>query len=189
MSDELIEAMRAIAPSMAGPLLDLASGDDPEAADAVFVLSTLGIQDPRIQAAIEKTLEEDIYEGALCAGLYRSSDLAPALQSALERLTPEQEQERKAVEDALQEIASPPGEEALEPFDIYALYPEVAFPLFEILPESTVAGFLVCESAEYRMEAAFSLLDSDYSDETADLLLKLSQEDPEPGVRGALWRL
>jgi HEAT repeat protein len=184
--DHLVEAFAELGAEAVEPLLAACAGPEAEDSgkpDLVFVLAALGRPDARIRALIEQTLQTDPYEGALCAGLSRDAALQPAVDRALAHLGPTQQFERRALLDALQALQEP-GEPLIpEPFDILSLYPEEAPPVFDALPESSVAEFLSSESPQHRAWAAASFLDSDYEDETRDKLMSLAADDSAPEVR------
>ena len=189
--DELVEAFAALGLPAVEPLLaaiEEAAPDDK--GDLVFLLAALGVRDPRIPELLETVLAVDPYEGALCVGLYGDPALTPMIQDALTELPEgdEAQQERKALEDCLAQLEAGEAVRDLPSFDILKHYRDDAPPLFESLPEDQVEEFLNCDFAEYRLQAAFSLCDEQYNEDTRDALLKRAKEDPEPEVRAAFLR-
>lgn len=189
--DELVEAFAALGAPAVEPLLAaIAEAEPDDKADLVFLLAALGVRDPRIPELLETVLAVDPYEGALCVGLYGDPALKPLIQDALTELPEgdEAQQERKALEDCLAQLEAGEPVRDLEEFDIFKLYRDSAPPLFESLPEDQVEEFLTCDFVEYRVDAALSLSDEQYNDDTRDALLKRAKEDAEPEVRAASLR-
>ncbi len=189
--DELVEAFAALGVPAVEPLLAaIAEAAPDDKGDLVFLLAALGVRDPRIPELLETVLAVDPYEGALCAGLYGDPALTPMIEDALTELPEgdEAQQERKALEDCLAQLEAGEPVRDLPTFDIWKLYRESAPPLFESLPEDQVEEFLTCDFFEYRVDAALSLCDEQYNEDTRDALLKRAKEDAEPEVRAACLR-
>ncbi len=189
--DELVEAFAALGVPAVEPLLAaIAEAAPDDKGDLVFLLAALGVRDPRIPELLETVLAVDPYEGALCVGLYGDPALVPMIQDALSELPEgdEAQQERKALEDCLAQLEAGEPVRDLPYFDILKHYRDNAPPLFESLPEDQVEEFLNCDFVEYRLEAALSLCDEQYNDDTRDALLKRAREDAEPEVRAAALR-
>ena len=189
--DELVEAFAALGAPAVEPLLaaiEAAAPDDK--GDLVFLLAALGVRDPRIPELLETVLAVDPYEGALCVGLYGDPALKPLVQDALSELSEgdEAQPERKALEDCLAQLDAGEVQHDLAAFDLFKLYGETASPLFEALPEDQVEEYLACDFVEYRVDAALSLCDEQYNEDTRDALLKRAQDDEEPEVRAACLR-
>ena len=189
--DEIVEALAALGAPAVEPLLEaIAKAEDDDRGDLVFLLAALGVHDARIPPLIEKTLDADVYEGALCAGLYGDPALLPALDRALAAL-PEgdaAQHERSAIASARTDIENNAREHEPPSFDLFKLYPETATPHFEALPEDQVEEYLSCDFAEYRSEAALSLCDEEYNEDTRDALLRTAQQDSDADVRAAACR-
>jgi len=189
--DELVEAFAALGAPAVEPLLAAieAAGPD-DKGDLVFLLAALGVRDPRIPELLETVLAVDPYEGALCIGLYGDPALKPLVQDALSELPEgdEARQERKALEDCLAQLDAGEATHDLPAFELLKLYAETAPPLFEALPEDQVEEYLSCDFVEYRVDAALSLCDEQYNEDTRDALLKRAKDDAEPEVRAACLR-
>ena len=189
--DEIVEAFTALGAPAVDPLLaaiEQAAPDDK--GDLVFLLAALGVRDSRIPELLETVLAVDPYEGALCIGLYGDPALKPIVEDALAELPEgdESQQERKALEDCIAQLDAGETVHDLPEFDIFKLYRDEAPPLFESLPEDQIEEFLDCDFVEYRLDAALSLCDEQYNEDTKDALLKRAAEDPAPEVRAACVR-
>jgi hypothetical protein len=190
--DELVEAFAAVGAPAVDPLLEaIARAADDDRGDLIFLLAALGVRDARIPPLLEGVLDADPYEGALCAGLYGDPALKPALERTLAALPAGEEsrQERKALEDCRAQLEAGETVRDLPVFDIFKLYPESASPLFESLPEDQVEEYLSCDFPEYRRDAALSLCDEEYNEDTRDALLRQAREDPDAEVRAACLRV
>jgi hypothetical protein len=186
--DELVEAFAALGAPAVDPLLDaIASADEDDRGDLVFLLAALGVRDARIPALLEGVLDADPYEGALCVGLYGDPALIPLVERALAALPAEEalQQERKALEDCRAQLQAGETVRDVPAFDIFALYAEIAPPHFEALPEDQVEEYLTCDCPEYRADAALSLCDEEYNEDTRDALLARARADSDPQVRAA----
>ncbi|MEJ5366758.1 MAG: HEAT repeat domain-containing protein [Bryobacteraceae bacterium] len=189
--DELVEAFAELGEAAVEPLLaawEQASEDDRP--DVLFVLASAGVPHPRLRELVEQAIENDPYEGALCASLCRDKELLPALRAALDALPPGESHrhERKALEEAIEALESAGEREEPEPFDILGQYPEEALPLFDYVPPATALEFLDHPDAVYRKKAAESFEGEDIPDHVRDRLLRAAKEDPDPEVRGAALR-
>ncbi len=189
--DALVEAFAELGETVVEPLLE-AYGQAPEddRPDVLFVLASLGAAHPRLRELIRAAIERDPYEGALCATLCGDPGLLPSLREALARL-PEggaHRHERKALEEAIEEIEAGRPREAPEPFDILSLYPEEALPLFDFLAETEVLEYLDHPDPGYRARAAASFADAEISDAARDRLLECARKDLDAAVRGAALR-
>lgn len=189
--DELVESFAALGAPAVEPLLAaIAEAEPDDKGNLVFLLAALGVRDPRIPELLETVLAVDPYEGALCVGLYGDPALKPLIEDALTELPEgdEAQQERKALQDCLAQLEAGEPIRDLPEFDILKLYRDIAPPLFESLPEDQVEEFLSCDFVEYRVDAALSLCDEQYNEDTRDALLQGAQKDPEPEVRAACLR-
>ncbi len=189
--DELVEAFAALGAPAVDPLLDaIARAEEDDRGDLVFLLAALGVRDARIPALLAGVLDADPYEGALCAGLYGDPSLVPVVERALAALPAGEalQQERKALADCRAQLEAGETVRDVPVFDIFPLYPETAPPLFESLPEDQVEEFLGCGFPEYRSDAALSLCDEEYNEDTRDALLQQARADSDPQVRAACLR-
>jgi len=189
--DELVEAFAALGAPAVDPLLDaIASANEDDRGDLVFLLAALGVRDARIPALLEGVLDTDPYEGALCVGLYGDPALIPLVERALAALSAVEalQQERKALEDCRAQLEAGETVRDVPAFDIFPLYRETASPHFEALPEDQVEEYLTCDFPEFRADAALSLCDEEYNEDTRDVLLKQARADSDPQVRAACLR-
>lgn len=188
--DEIIEALAALGAAAVEPLLELHRSVAPEdAGDVAFVLAATRVKDQRISDLLLQILAADPYEGALCLGLHGDPSHVPHVQAALDALPPTSVEERKALQCCLAEIADADLVAAEpQPFDILSTYAEAASPLFEYLDNAQLAEFLRCPEAAFRHDAALSLVDMEYPDDLADILVELSLSEPDAQVRQAVLR-
>ena len=189
--DDVVEAFTALSEPAIDPLLGaIAAAGDDDRADLVFILAALAVHDERVRAVLEETLRTDPYEGALCVGLNGDPALRPAVEAALAELPADEQwiEERKALELCLGQLDAAPAERDRPEFDIRRLYAPASPPLFSALPESLVEEYLACPLAEYRRDAALSLCDEVYNDDTCEALLRQAREDSEAEVRAACLR-
>lgn len=189
--DELVEAFHELGEAAVDPLLrahDEAPED--ERPDIVFVLASLGVPHPRIRELVRQALANDPYEGALCASLCRDPELLPDLRAALDALPGDgsRRHERKALEEAIESLERPSPPEEPEPFDIFALYPEHAAPLFDYLPHADVLEFLDHPDAALRARAARSFADEELDEASRRRLLQAARQDSDARVRGEALR-
>lgn len=186
--DTLVETLVELGQAAVEPLLKLESElEEDDRSDLIFLLAGLGIPDPRIRALIEETLDEDAYEGALCAGLSHDPALKPAVEAALAKCTPDQASERQALQDALREIDQPTQRPESE-FDLFSVYPEESLPIFEAIDVEDLAAYLTSTEEGWRIGAAESLIDEEYPDSIRDLLLERVETDENVMVRAASLR-
>lgn len=189
--DELVEAFHELGEAAVDTLLRLYDeAEEHDRPDVLFVLASLGVPHPRLRELVGQTLASDPYEGALCASLCRDPELLPALREALDAL-PQNEahrHERKALEEAIESLQRREPREEPEPFDILALYPEEAPPLFDYLPHADLLEFLDHPDPALRARAARSFADEELDDAARRRLLKAAREDADPRVRGEALR-
>lgn len=189
--DALVEAFAELGEAAVEPLLAYygeASEDDRP--DVLFLLASLGVAHPRLRELIRDLVAADPYEGALCASLCGDRELLPSLRDALAQLPGDgsRRHERKALEEAIEELDSGRLREEPEPFDILSLYPEESPPLFDFLPPDEVVEYLDHPDPSCRARAAASFADAEISDAVRDRLLRCARTDEEPAVRGAALR-
>jgi hypothetical protein len=85
VADELVESLAALGKAAVDPLLDLLKQlSDP--GDVPFLLSELGVRDPRILNVLIDRLTVDPFDAALCLEIYGDPAAIPALQAALGQL-------------------------------------------------------------------------------------------------------
>lgn len=182
--DEIIEAFAELGSPAVEPLLaryrELGAEDG---ADLPFLMAALGVRDPRILEVLLATLDRDVYEGGICLGLYGDAAARQAVEAALDRA--QSAEERKALEDCLEQISGGQANPEQEPYSLWDEYPETALPEIELLPREDCLAFLDCAEAEYRKEAALSLCGETYSAAARARLLDRARNDEASEVRAA----
>lgn len=185
--DDLIESLASFGAAAVDPLLEVVKKlDDP--GDIPFVLSELRVRDSRILDLLAARLAVDPSDAAFCLEVYGDPAAIPALESALGQL-PADHQSRGQIQEAIDELKSGerPMLEPLEPFDIWELYPEKAFPDFDELSDDDRLAMLQSNSGELRSKVALSFGGSAPSLKVRARLLDLAKHDPHLPVRGACW--
>jgi|GEM_PF-294340 len=183
-SDEATEAFIELGPAAAETLIALCAESN-NAPDVVFTLAALGPGDDRVLTILTEVLAKDPLEGALALGLYGD----PAAKPALERAHEAQTDGRIAheIEVALEDIGRDQPERHLEPFDIFAFYPEEDTPLFAALDEGELVEYFESPSAAYRAKAIRMLMYDVPSPAIIDRVFGIAKTDSDPGVRGTAW--
>lgn len=182
--DEIVEAFAELGSPAVEPLLSRYRQLGPEdGADLPFLMAALGVRDPRILEVLIETLDRDVYEGGICLGLYGDAAARAAVEAALDRA--ESSEERKALEDCLEQIGGDSANPEQEPYSLWDEYPETALPEIDLLPREDRLAFLDCADPEYRKEAALSLCGESYSAAARARLLDRARNDEAAGVRAA----
>ncbi len=188
VADDLVESVVQLGAPAMEPLLDLLDQLD-EPGDVPFILSALGIRDPRILQALERGLENDTLNAALSLEIYGDPAAIPAIQAALDRVPAEDARERQIIQGALDiltlDVQKPV--DAPQQFDLWDKYPEEELPVFELLSDDDRLALLERGSALVRAEAAASYNGSQPPLLVRAKILELAKNDPEPAVRGACW--
>jgi hypothetical protein len=189
-SEDLAGVLMRLGPDVLDPALaEYGMAEEEEAkSDLLFLLASLGMTHPRLGELIRQRIREDPLDGALLAGLYGDAALRPALEAALEGLPPGAEDERIALRDTIEDLGGPRECPDDEPVNIFNHYPEVAPPVFDVLSDEELAGFLASEEEDHRAGAALSLVDADFGETLAAALLKTAAGDSSPRVRAACYR-
>jgi hypothetical protein len=187
--DELVEAFAEFGPLALDAVLDFYSSlPEESAADVAFLLAAMGVHDERVRTILRQTLARDPYEAGLSIGLLGDPALLPDVEAALATLPAAAKQEREALQDCL-ELLNSDAPRQVEPFDLFALYPDTGAPLFEAMAPLEVLPFLTCESAEYRAAAARSFSDDEEVDDAiVAALLERARTDESPEVRAEALR-
>ncbi len=191
VSDELVDAIVPFGPRALEPLLALYDelGEE-QGGDVAFLLSALGVHDPRILKILTDRLEYDAGDAALALSVYRDPAARPALEKILAEVPEDDAELRREIQTAIDAGSEPKLEPMVEPepFDLWELFPEKATPPVEVLSEGDLLEMLGSASPEYRSEAAVSFRNrSDYSTSVRDRLLEIARQDPVPAVRGRAW--
>jgi hypothetical protein len=186
--DEVVETVAELGAPALDPLLELLDQLD-EPGDVPFMLSALGIRDPRILEALERGLEKDPFSAALALEIYGDPAAALSIQAALARVPENDTRQRQVIEDAIDSLALDLKKERAAPldFDIWDRYPEEELPVFEVLSDDDRLVMMERGSAIVRAEAAASYNGSDPPLAVRARILQLAKNDPEPSVRGAGW--
>ena len=187
VADELVESLAALGKAAVDPLLDLLNElSDP--GDVPFLLSELGVRDPRILEALIDRLAVDPFDAALCLEIYGDPSAIPALQVALGQLL-DDDRSRRQIQTTLDTLAlnverlsEPP-----EAFDIWDLYPEEDLPALDKLSDEERLAMLDRGSSELRIGVAESYGGSEPALAVRARLLDLAKSDPDVAVRGACW--
>ncbi len=185
--DELIESLAALGSAAVDPLLDLLSQlSDP--GDVPFLLSELGVRDPRILDILIRRLAIDPFDAALCLEIYGDHAAIPALQAALDQL-PTNDRSRLHIQATLERLPLniTASAEPSEPFDIWELYPDEDLPPLDKLTDEERLAILDRGSSELRAGVAESYGGSVPALAVRARLLDLAKNDTDVAVRGACW--
>jgi len=189
IDDNLVEAFVQLGAASVDPLLALLKEFDGEdAGDVPFVLSVLRVRDDRILEALTNRLELDPGDAAVCLEIYGDRKAIPALETVLAEIPPSDpthNQIKSLIARLASNIENVP--EALEPFDIWELYPEQDSPPLELLSEDDRLAMLDVASAELRADIVESFRNTELSGKVRARLLALTKNDPDPTVRGECW--
>jgi hypothetical protein len=187
VADELVESLAALGKAAVDPLLDLLKQlSDP--GDVPFLLSELGVRDPRILNVLIDRLTVDPFDAALCLEIYGDPAAIPALQAALGQL-PHVDRSRRQIQTTLDMLALniAPTPEPPEPFDIWELYPDMDLPALDKLSDEERLAMLDRGSPELRAGVAESYGGSEPALAVRARLLDLAKCDSDVAVRGACW--
>jgi hypothetical protein len=184
----LINALREIGEPAVEPLLEFYKETGAEEdSDAAFLLSSLGIRDPRILEVLIEHLKIDPVDAGHCLATYGDPAAVPAMQAAIATMQGE-DWMTESLRHSLQDLESGRAvQEDDEPFDLWALYPEETDPRFDLLTEAETASFLDSADADNRF-AAVSVLSEEDKPELWDRFLQMAREDPDMRVRNLSWR-
>jgi hypothetical protein len=186
--DHLIEAVAHLGAAALEPLLELyAILDEEESADIAFLLSGLGVRDPRILEILLDRLEYDALDGAVSLELYGDPAAIPAIRKILDQPPPPDAAMRHALSSAIEALETPAETHPGDNYDIWSLYPEEAPPDFDLLSEESRIEALANASAEFRAAAAHSFFNREYSIPARARLLEVARNDESPEVRARCW--
>ena len=188
VSDDLIEAVLPFGEKALGPLIALYEelGEE-HGADVAFVLAGLHVRDPRVLQLLMERLEYDAADGAFVLGLYGDPAARPALEKMLAEIPEEDEELRREISYAIEQLDAPPAQYEPEAFDILADYPERELPSFDVLSESERLELLKSEDTGTRAGAANSFFNAELNAKSRGALFELAQSDPETIVRAKAW--
>ena len=188
IDDSLIQALLPFGARAVEPLLVLYDklGEE-QGSDIAFLLAALRLRDPRVLQILLDRLEFDAADGAFCLGLYGDPSAKPALEKMLAEI-PESEQElRREITHAVEQLDAPEPDYQPETFDILADYPERELPPFEVLDESERIEMLSSTEADVRAGAAHSFFNQALNAKSRAALFGIAKNDPDPAVRGEAW--
>ena len=192
--DEAIEALVAIGAPALEPLLKLYGElEEENSGEIAFVLANLGIRDPRILQLLLDRIAFDLSDTVLLLVSYGDPQAREALEAELSKLSEDDAQLKKEIEEAIKTLGEAAGESRVatvrsEEPDIWALYPEKADLPLELLERDERLSLLdSAASAEVRAAAAGSFFNLDLSADERAQLLNVAASDPDPAVRARCW--
>jgi hypothetical protein len=188
VDDSLIQALLPFGAKAVEPLLGLYHQlDEEQGSDVAFLLAALRSRDPRVLQALFERLEYDAADGAFCLGLYGDPAARPALEKMLAEI-PESEQElRREITHAVEQLDAPEPDYQPEPFDILADYPQRELPPFDVLDEAERIEMLSSTEADVRAGAAHSFFNHALNAKSRAALFGLVKNDLDAAVRGEAW--
>jgi hypothetical protein len=188
VEDSLIQALLPFGARAVDPLLALYDQlDEEQGSDVAFLLAALRLRDPRVLQILLDRLEFDAADGAFCLGLYGDPSAKPALEKLLAEI-PESDQElRREITHAVEQLDAPEPDYQPEPFDILADYPERELPPFDVLDEAERIEMLASMEADVRAGAAHGFFNQALNAKSRAALFGLAKNDPDAAVRGEAW--
>ena len=191
--DEAIETLVEMGAPVLEPLLALYGQlEESESSEIAFILANLGVKDDRILELLIDRLDFDLADAALLLSVYGDRKAQPALEVAASNLDAKEAQLKREVNEAIEALdnANKPGSkaEALEPFDIWSVYPEEDDLPVDLLDEGERFELLrTADSDEIRAAAAGSFFNLELTTEGRITLLNAAKNDPSPMVRAQCW--
>lgn len=192
IDDELVETMAQFGAAALDPLLDLLKEFDEgeqDSGDIPFLLTHLGVRDPRILEFLIKRLEGGDPDAALFLEMYGDPAAIPAIQAAL--VDPAfNTLDHHRFNVALQQLSMEPPrlEMGDEPFDIWDLYEEEDSPPLDALNDEDRLAMFDSKSADLRASVAAFYRGPAFSEMVSARLLELAKSDPDMRVRGESWQ-
>jgi len=196
VDDNLIQALLPLGEKAVDGLLALYEelGEE-NGSDIAFLLAGLRIRDSRVLAVLLDRLEFDAADGAFCLGLYGDAAARPALEKMLaevaaeeiEPLLPEDEELKREISHAIEQLDAPEPHYQPEPFDILAEYPATALPDVDVLTEPERLELLASPDATFRAEAAYGFFNTELHPKARAALLEMAKSDPDAAARGRAW--
>ena len=189
---EIYEALAELGAAAIEPLLALHAEAGPESQSNVeFLLAGLRVDDPRIDALLEARLASDPADAAINISLYGKASFKEAVEARIATLDPESESfahDKHELEFALDQLSAITVPDAPPPFDIYAHFPEMASPVFDVLEPVEMLAFLEHPDAEIRRHAVESLGNEQLDEEDTAKIVVLAESDPDDYVRAQAWQ-
>lgn len=184
----VICAFRDIGAAAVEPLLELYEHvKEDETSDAGFLLSSLGVRDPRILQALVDRLKIDPVDAGHCLIAYGDPAAIPAVREALEQVKNEEWMTR-SLAFCVQQLEAGPATQEDEPFDLWELYPAETDPRFDLLTEQETELFLDSSDRDNRFAAVSVLSEQTTPKRLWDKLLRMAREDPDMTIRGECWQ-
>jgi hypothetical protein len=188
VDDSLIQALLPFGAKAVEPLLALYHQlDEEQGSDVAFLLAALRLRDPMVLEALLDRLEYDAADGAFCLGLYGDPAARPALEKMLAEISESDQELRREITYALEQLDAPEPQYQAEPFDILAEYPERELPPFDVLDEAERIEMLSSAEADVRAGAAHSFFNQALNAKSRAALLGLAKSDSDAAVRGEAW--
>jgi len=188
VDDSLIQALLPFGAKAVEPLLALYDqlGEE-QGSDVAFLLAGLRSRDPRVLKLLLDRLEYDAADGAFCLGLYGDPEARPALEKMLAEIPASDQELRREITHAIEQLDAPEPHYLPEPFDILADYPARELPPFDVLDEAERIEMLSSAEADVRAGAAHSFFNQGLNSKSRAALLELAKSDSDPAVRGEAW--
>lgn len=152
----VICAFQAIGAAAVGPLVEFYEQVKEDETDAGFLLSSLGVRDPRILDVLLERLRIDPVDAGHCLAAYGDPAAIPAIREVIKEGALEEWMAR-SLEATIAELEADPVAEDEEPFDLWELYPSETDPRFDLLTEKEKEAFLDSPDRDNRF-AAVSVL-------------------------------
>ena len=188
VDDSLIQALLPFAEKAATPLLNLYEelGEE-HGSDVAFLLAALRVRDPRVLRLLLDRLEYDAADGAFCLGLYGDPAAQPELEKMLAEVPESEDDLRREIDYALEQLKAPEPKYQPEPFDLFAEYPARELPPFEVLDQAERIEMLASPESDVRAGAAHTFFNQDLDQPARKALYRLATGDPDDKVRGEAW--
>jgi hypothetical protein len=189
---EIYEALAELGAAAIEPLLALHAEAGPESQTNVeFLLAGLRIEDPRIEALLDKRLASDPADAGINISLYGRKSFVPKLEARIAALNPESSEyahDKHELEFAINQLGVETFPDAPPAFDIYEIYPPAAQPVFDVLEPAESLAYLEHPDPETRRQALESLGNEQLDGEDTARILALAENDPEVAVRAQAWQ-
>ena len=188
VDDSLIQALLPFGAKAVEPLLALYDqlGEE-QGSDIAFLLAALRLRDARVLQVLLDRLEYDAADGAFCLGLYGDPSAKSALEKMLAEIPDSDQELRREITHAVEQLDAPEPQYEPEPFDILAEYPERELPPFDVLNEAERIEMLSSTEADVRAGAAHSFFNQALNAKSRAALFELAKSDSDAAARGEAW--
>ena len=188
VDDSLIQALLPFGAKAVEPLLALHDqlGEE-QGSDVAFLLAGLRLRDSRVLQILLDRLEYDAADGAFCLGLYGDPAARPALEKMLAEIPASDQDLRRELTHALEQLDAPEPHYQPEAFDILAEYPARELPPFDVLNEAERIEMLSSSEADVRAGAAHSFFNQGLNSKSRAALFELAKSDSDEDVRAEAW--